>query len=135
MRGPITFASEENHSLTTLGTLTDCRKPLIIPSFLSYICLSDVCLSVFLCLFLFSLLIFQDRVFLGSLGRPGSHAVDQAGLKFRAPLASASRGLGLKVPHSQAPCPFLECKYTEVLLCKIKIKRTTLDGVRTDWRG
>ena len=38
---------------------------------------------------------FQDRVSLCSPGCPGTHSVDQAGLKLRDPPASASQGLGL----------------------------------------
>jgi hypothetical protein len=39
---------------------------------------------------------FRDRVSLYSLGCPGTHFVDQAGLELRNPPASASRVLGLK---------------------------------------
>jgi hypothetical protein len=39
---------------------------------------------------------FQDRVSLCSLGCPGTHSVDQAGLELRNPPASASDVLGLK---------------------------------------
>jgi hypothetical protein len=39
---------------------------------------------------------FQDRVSLCSPGCPGTHSVDQAGLKLRDPAASASQVLGLK---------------------------------------
>jgi hypothetical protein len=39
---------------------------------------------------------FRDRVSLCSLGCPGTHSVDQAGLKLRNPPASASQVLGLK---------------------------------------
>jgi hypothetical protein len=46
--------------------------------------------------FLFFGLVFRDRVSLYSLGCPGPHFVDQAGLKLRNPPASASRVLGLK---------------------------------------
>jgi hypothetical protein len=42
-------------------------------------------------------LVFWDRVSLCSLGCPGTHSVDQAGLKLRNPPASASPVLGLKV--------------------------------------
>jgi hypothetical protein len=42
-------------------------------------------------------LVFRDRVFLCSPGCPGTHFVDQAGLKLRNPPASASWVLGLKV--------------------------------------
>jgi hypothetical protein len=47
----------------------------------------------FLILFL---LAFQDRVSLCSSDCPGTHSVDQAGLKLRNPPASASQVLGLK---------------------------------------
>jgi hypothetical protein len=40
--------------------------------------------------------VFWDRVSLRSPGRPGTHFVDQAGLKLRNPPASASQVLGLK---------------------------------------
>jgi hypothetical protein len=40
--------------------------------------------------------VFQDRVSLCSLGCPGTHFVDQAGLELRNPPDSASRVLGLK---------------------------------------
>jgi hypothetical protein len=49
---------------------------------------------VFVCLFV--CLFFQDRVSLYSPGCPGTHFVDQAGLKLRNLPASASRVLGLK---------------------------------------
>jgi hypothetical protein len=42
-------------------------------------------------------LVFRDRVSLYSPGCPGTHFVDQAGLEFRNPPASASQVLGLKV--------------------------------------
>jgi hypothetical protein len=49
------------------------------------------------CFFLFVFFVFfRDRVSLYSLGCPGTHFVDQAGLKLRNPPASASRVLGLK---------------------------------------
>jgi hypothetical protein len=46
--------------------------------------------------FFFLVLVFQDRVSLCSLGYPGTHSVDQAGLELRNLPASASRVLGLK---------------------------------------
>jgi hypothetical protein len=52
------------------------------------------CLSYFSYFVLF--LVFQDRVSLCSPGCPGTHFVDQAGLKLRNPPASASQMLGLK---------------------------------------
>ena len=50
----------------------------------------------------FLLLLFRDRVSLCSPGCPGTHSVDQAGLKLRNPPASASRVLGLKVCTTNA---------------------------------
>jgi hypothetical protein len=49
---------------------------------------------LFVCLFV---LFFPDRVSLCSPGCPGTHFVEQAGLKLRNLPASASRVLGLKV--------------------------------------
>ena len=51
----------------------------------------------FLFPFFFFLLFFLDRVSLYSPGCPGTHPVDQAGLKLRNLPASASQMLGLKV--------------------------------------
>jgi hypothetical protein len=45
---------------------------------------------------LFFFLVFRVRVSLCSPGCPGTHSVDQAGLKLRNPPASVSRVLGLK---------------------------------------
>jgi hypothetical protein len=44
----------------------------------------------------FLFFVFQDRISLYSSGCPGTHSVDQAGLKLRDPPASASQVLGLK---------------------------------------
>jgi hypothetical protein len=54
--------------------------------------------SFFVCLFFVCLFVcfFRDRVSLYSPGYPGTHFVDQAGLKLRNPPASASGVLGLK---------------------------------------
>jgi hypothetical protein len=41
-------------------------------------------------------LVFRDRVSLYSIGCPGTHSVDQVGLKLRNPPTSASQVLGLK---------------------------------------
>jgi hypothetical protein len=51
---------------------------------------------VFVLVFLFCF-VFQDRVSLNSPGCPGTHSVDQAGLKLRNLPAFASQVLGLKV--------------------------------------
>jgi hypothetical protein len=50
-----------------------------------------------LLLFFVFVCLFQDRVSLCSPGCPGTHFVDQAGLKLRNPPASAFQVLGLKV--------------------------------------
>jgi hypothetical protein len=52
--------------------------------------------GVVACFFVF-VFVFRDRVSLYSPGYPGTHSVDQAGLKLRNPAASASQVLGLKV--------------------------------------
>jgi hypothetical protein len=44
----------------------------------------------------FFVVVFRDRVSLYSLGCPGTHSVDQAGLKLRNSPASASQVLELK---------------------------------------
>jgi hypothetical protein len=64
------------------------------------------CLFVF-CFVLFGL-VFRDRVSLCSPGCPGTHFVDQAGLKLRNPPASASRMLGLKA-CATTPGSYLGC--------------------------
>jgi hypothetical protein len=46
--------------------------------------------------FVFLFFVFRDRVSLYSLGCPGTHFVDQAGLELRNPPVSASQVLGLK---------------------------------------
>jgi hypothetical protein len=48
-------------------------------------------------LFCFVLFVFRDRVSLYSLGCPGTHFVDQAGLELRNSPVSASRVLVLRV--------------------------------------
>jgi hypothetical protein len=60
--------------------------------------------EIFLCFFFFFFfLVFRDRVSLCSLGCPGTHFVDQAGLELRDLPASASQVLGLKV-YASTPC-------------------------------
>jgi hypothetical protein len=65
----------------------------------------------FLLTFCFVLFVFRDRVSLCSLGCPGTHSVDQAGLELRNPPASAFRVLGLKACTTMPGCiePFLVC--------------------------
>jgi hypothetical protein len=61
--------------------------------------ISEIFCFVLFCfvLFCFVLLFFRDRVSLYSPGCPGTHFVNQAGLKLRNPPASASQVLGSKV--------------------------------------
>jgi hypothetical protein len=60
------------------------------------LCFALLCFAL-LCFVLFCfVLFFPDRVSLYSLGCPGTHSVDQAGLKLRNSPASASQVLGLK---------------------------------------
>jgi hypothetical protein len=49
----------------------------------------------------------QDRVSLCSLGCPGTHTVDQAGLELRNPPASVSLVLGLKACATTPGCGIL----------------------------
>ena len=60
----------------------------------------------FFCLFVF--LFFPDKVSLYSPGCPGTHFVDQAGLKLRNLPASASHVLGLKACATTPGFRFLE---------------------------
>jgi hypothetical protein len=63
-------------------------------------------------------LAFRDRVSLYSPGCPGTHFVDQAGLKFRNPLASASRVLGLKACTTTARLSnYILINLRHILLC------------------
>jgi hypothetical protein len=57
--------------------------------------------------FFFSFCFSRDRVSLYSLGCPGTHFVDQAGLELRNPPASASQVLGLEVCATTARPLFL----------------------------
>jgi hypothetical protein len=62
------------------------------------------------------ILVFRDRVSLCSPGCPGTHSVDQAGLKLRNPPASASQVLGLKACATTAQQSILLiCTFSETL--------------------
>jgi hypothetical protein len=69
------------------------RGRLLFLALMSCFLLLFLFLSFFLFLFLF---LFQDKVSPYSSDCPGTHFVDQAGLKLRNPPASASQVLGLK---------------------------------------
>jgi hypothetical protein len=60
--------------------------------------------QIYNAIFVVVVVVFRDRVSLCSLGCPGTHSVDQAGLKLRNLPASASQVLGLKV------CTIHHCK-------------------------
>jgi hypothetical protein len=71
----------------------------------------------FFCFVLF--FVFWDRVSLYSPGCPGTHFVDQAGLKLRNPPVSASRVLGLKACATTFWFLFLFLFFlTSFLLCR-----------------
>ena len=57
------------------------------------------------CCFYFHFLVFHVRVSLCSPGCPGTHSVDQVGLKLRNPPACASQALGLKACTTTAWLP------------------------------
>jgi hypothetical protein len=57
------------------------------------------------CLFVF---VFQDMASLYSLGCPGTHSVDQAGLELKNPPSFASRVLGLKACATTARLLFFK---------------------------
>jgi hypothetical protein len=59
-------------------------------------CTLYACVHVYTVYYIY-VVVFRDRVSLCSPGCPGTHSVDQAGLKLRNPPASASQVLGLKV--------------------------------------
>jgi hypothetical protein len=64
---------------------------------------------------LFFFWFFRDRVSLYSLGCPGTHSVDQAGLKLRNLPASASQVLGLKACATNARLDMLICELQGLL--------------------
>jgi hypothetical protein len=90
--------------------------------------MTNMCFWGFVCLFVVCLVgwsDFRDRVFLYSPGCPGTHSVDQAGLKLRNLPVSASQLLGLKACATTAQHKYVLLKgdnlyvsnLTEVKLC------------------
>jgi hypothetical protein len=63
-----------------------------MPRFCLFVCFWVFCFFVFV----FGFLVFRDRVSLYSLGCPGTHSIDQAGLELRNLPVSAYQVLGLK---------------------------------------
>jgi hypothetical protein len=59
-------------------------------------------LELIFCLFVFVVVVFSRQCCPCSPGCPGTHSVDQAGLKLRNPSASASQVLGLKARTTTA---------------------------------
>jgi hypothetical protein len=68
---------------------------------------------VFCFLFCFILFCFRDRVSLCSLGCPGTHSVDQAGLELRNLPASASLGLKACATTARLPVTVLILTYAD----------------------
>jgi hypothetical protein len=90
------------------------NRPIVLPfvvvrmiQFLNFRVLwKDNCKGFFF-FFLSVCFVFRDRVSLCSLGCPGTHSIDQAGLELRNPPASASQVLGLKVCATTPSLRFL----------------------------
>jgi hypothetical protein len=75
---------------------------------------------------LFCFWVFRDRVSLYSPGCPGTQSVDQAGLEFRNPPASASRVLGLKAcVTTPGETNFLDVNYKTFVLSGFLLLRYT----------
>jgi hypothetical protein len=85
-----------------------CTQLATLPpvlGFWRFVFVGFVFVCLFVCLFF---LIFQDRVSLCSPGCPGTHSVDQAGLKLRNPPTSTSQVLGLKACATTARPQFFK---------------------------
>ena len=76
---------------------------------------------------------FKDRISLYSLSCPGTHSVDQAGLKLRNPLVSASQVLRLKACATTARLFFYFLKiYLLLYLSTLLLSsETPVEGVRS----
>ena len=96
-----------------------------------FLCIFHIPFLHFFC-FIFGVLfcfVFWDRVSLCSSGCPGTHSVDQAGLKLRNPPASASQVLGLKACTTTPGCHSSFLKHG-VFLTQLKICMDT-----KSWKG
>jgi hypothetical protein len=80
----------------------------------SSICLLVLPYSFVIINYLDACFVFQGRVSLCSPGCPGTHSVEQAGLKLRNPPASASQVLGLKA---------CMCHHAWLLVCILTSER------------
>jgi hypothetical protein len=90
----------------------------------------------FVCFVLFCLLVFWDRVSVCSPGCPGTHSVDQAGLKLRNPPASASQVLGLKACATMTQplkARLTEEKYKRNPVLKIQKQNKMKTNSRIGW--
>jgi hypothetical protein len=87
-----------------LTTFLDMKEERATSAALQFVLL-NFCFVLF-CFALFCF-VFRDRVSLYSLGCPGTHFVDRAGLELRNPPASASQVLGLKACATTARLEFL----------------------------
>ena len=74
------------------------------------------CVQIFFKAFFFS---FQTRVSLYSLGCPGTHFVDQAGLELRNPPASAPQVLGLQACTAKPGKRTLSCFFQSALSLRV----------------
>ena len=70
-------------------------------------------------IYLFLYFGFWDRASLYSPGSPGTHSVDQAGIKLRNPPASASQVLGLNSCNHHCPAFLLLVKYSNNALSNL----------------
>jgi hypothetical protein len=87
------FRNIEYKLQVTPFSVLETASNIIIQGFAKYIFESPIfCVSISIYFFVVVVLlfVFQDRVSLYSPACPGTHSVDQAGLKLRNPPASAS---------------------------------------------
>jgi hypothetical protein len=83
---------------------------------------------LFVCLFVCLFLVFLRQGSPCSLGRSGTHSVDQAGLELRNPPASASQVLGLKACTTT---PWLKEAILEEVstIADLQLRKTNVEGL------